>query len=368
MDKTVSFDFKPFFRLILVTIPFFITCIIHNMFVGPVLVEKGKLTQYCIWSLMLFALFSISMILIFPAHRSNHFPPIDRNAIEMNQPMPPRQLPPPQALHQEPPQAIPQAPQAPQAPLAPPKIDNHGPRPMSPSLLMILIGLLMLMADLGYLFYMKGIREKRNFEELERENLKYRLEYLRFQINPHFFMNTLNNIHALVDIDSEKAKESIVELSKLMRHVLYNNSSQIVPLSVELDFLGHFISLMKLRLSNQVLINYYAPEDVHDAEVPTLIFTTLVENAFKHGVSYNSDCFINIQTTIENDKIIFKCSNKIIKEPVSVTEEKGIGLDNVQKRLELIYKNNFILSNSKVNGIFETLLVIPTHQHIINNE
>ena len=103
--------------------------------------------------------------------------------------------------------------------------------------------------------YYKADKDRNRMEQLEKENLKQRLNYLRYQISPHFFMNTLNNIHALVDIDPEKAKKSIVELSKLMRHILYDGDTNISPLSDEVQFLQNYIALMKMRFTGMVKVN-----------------------------------------------------------------------------------------------------------------
>jgi hypothetical protein len=114
-------------------------------------------------------------------------------------------------------------------------------------ILSIVVLLLMFGANLGIKYYYRSRSDQRKLEELEKQNLEQQLEYLRYQINPHFFMNTLNNIHALVDIDPSKAQETILELSKMMRFVLYEGNRQSVPLSRELDFIQHYVSLMQLR-------------------------------------------------------------------------------------------------------------------------
>ena len=118
---------------------------------------------------------------------------------------------------------------------------------------------------------------------LEKENLNQQLEYLKYQINPHFFMNTLNNIHALVDIDPEKAKTTIVELSKMMRYLLYEGNNSLIPLHREVEFLRNYITLMKLRYTDKVKIDTDIPVSLPDRRLPPLLLITFVENAFKHG-------------------------------------------------------------------------------------
>ena len=171
--------------------------------------------------------------------------------------------------------------------------------------------------------------------------LEQQLEYLKYQINPHFLMNTLNNIHALIDIDPEEAKTTIVELSKMLRFMLYEGAKQKVPLERELAFVQHYITLMKLRYTDRVAINLNLPKNVPNSEVPPLVFITFVENAFKHGVSYQQQSFIDISVSIEDNKLHFSCRNSRIAQD----EDKhgGVGLQNVRKRLDLIYGKHYQL-------------------------
>ena len=183
-------------------------------------------------------------------------------------------------------------------PPPPPGPDGRGPAkprrrgPMSPEAARLIMGALLIGVDLGVYFYIDSRRKERRMKELEAENTKQRLESLRYQINPHFFMNTLNNIHALVDIDPEKAKESIEEFSKMMRILLYEGDAPTIPLDRELGFIEHFISLMRLRYPEDALrIETVFPEERGGAVVPPLVMASFVENAFKHGVSYSEESF-----------------------------------------------------------------------------
>ena len=156
-------------------------------------------------------------------------------------------------------------------------------------ILAIVVLILMFAANLGIKSYFRSRDDRKRLAELEHENLEQQLEYLRYQINPHFFMNTLNNIHALVDIDPEKAKDTILELSKMMRFVLYEGNKQSVPLVRELDFIRHYITLMQLRYTDKVRIILDLPTETPDHTLPPLILISFVENAFKHGVSYQQE-------------------------------------------------------------------------------
>ena len=222
--------------------------------------------------------------------------------------------------------------------------------------------ILMLIANIGIKLYFKQRRDHDRLDELERQNLEQQLEYLKYQINPHFLMNTLNNIHALVDIDSEKAKDTIIELSKMLRFMLYEGSKPTVPLSRELAFLDDYIKLMRLRYTDKVKVSMNTPEQpcasASEAVVPPLLFITFVENAFKHGVSYRQQSFIDISIDIDDSKHLhFTCRNS--KIPAHEDSHGGVGLNNVRRRLELIYGNNYKLNIDNQADIYNIDLIIP---------
>ena len=221
----------------------------------------------------------------------------------------------------------------------------------------IIILLLMLAANLGIKFYVKQRDDEKTLADLEKQNLEQQLDYLKYQINPHFLMNTLNNIHALVDIDPEMAKESIVELSKIMRFVLYEGNKKTVPLERELQFLQDYITLMRLRVSDKVPITVDIDEQTSGYEIPPLVLITFVENAFKHGISYNQPSFIDVKATVSGRRFVFTCSNS--KIPVNDNKPGGIGLQNIQKRLELIYGKSYTLDISEDASTYHIKLEIP---------
>ena len=217
--------------------------------------------------------------------------------------------------------------------------------------------ILIFSANLGIKFYFKTRDDRKRLAELEKQNLEQQLEYLRYQINPHFFMNTLNNIHALVDIDPEKAKDTILELSKMMRYVLYEGNKQGVPLSRELDFIRHYVALMRLRYTDKVRISIDLPSEVPERQVPPLMLITFIENAFKHGVSYQRESFIDVKVTMEENKLCFSCRNSKAEKP---NEEKGgVGLANVRERLKLLYNNDYTLRIDDTADIYTVELIIP---------
>ena len=220
-----------------------------------------------------------------------------------------------------------------------------------PDIARMIIALMMIGVDLGLVAWINSHKLRQRLLLLEKQNLKQELEHLRYQINPHFFMNTLNNIHVLVDVNKERAKRAIIELSGLMRHSLYNGRDSLTTLQSEIDFLKQYISLMELRFGNRVAIKLELPEEpVLDVMIPPLLFATFVENAFKHGVSYQHPSFINISVYIDGGvkEILFMCENSY-NESASTTQDgyHGIGLNNVRKRLDLQYGDTYTLKIDK---------------------
>ena len=221
----------------------------------------------------------------------------------------------------------------------------------------IVILILMCGMNLGVKLYFKTRDDQKKLLRLEKENLEQQLEYLKYQINPHFFMNTLNNIHALVDIDAEKAKSTILELSKMMRFILYEGDKKGVPLTREFDFIRNYVTLMRLRYTDKVHINMELPIQVPDKQIPPLMLITFIENAFKHGISYQHESFIDIKAEVKDNQLQFTCRNSKAEKP---NEEKGgIGLTNVRQRLHLLYDNRYKLHIQDETDIYNVQLTIP---------
>ena len=215
----------------------------------------------------------------------------------------------------------------------------------------------------GIKIFVRWKKEEEEKEAKEKEYLDAELAFLRHQISPHFLMNTLNNIHSLVDIDPEKAKDSIVKLSRLMRYLLYETEIEKVPLKKEIEFMNSYIELMRLRYDeNKLSINVSIPENMPPVSVPALLFLPLLENAFKHGISMQEKSFINISFSIEADILTFNIKNSTQTNTVTriANESSGIGLDNIKKRLALIYKDNYELSIQTKDAVFDVILKIPS--------
>lgn len=232
------------------------------------------------------------------------------------------------------------------------------PNPYNFVLLTTSIGLLLIGFDTGFRLAMKWTEIDRQKAILEKENSQKQLDFLKHQISPHFFMNTLNNIHSLIDINSADAKESIMKLSHLMRYLLYESDAQFVLLSKEIEFIRSYVQLMELRFTDKVKIKLDIPSIYDNKEIPPLLFISFIENAFKHGISYKKESFVEIKFLFIDKRIIFEVKNSKTDNPVHKNKQ-GIGIDNTRQRLGLIFKNNYNLDITNNENFFLIKLSIP---------
>lgn len=229
-------------------------------------------------------------------------------------------------------------------------------------------GLLLMGMNLGVKLYFMSQRDRERQKIIDQRNLEQQMEYLKYQVNPHFFMNTLNNIHALVDIDPERAKTTIVELSKMMRHILYEGSKKLIPLTREVEFLNLYVQLMRLRYTQKVHINVDVPPQLPELKLPPLMLIIFVENAFKHGISYREESFIDIKVRVENKRLLFSCCNSKPTQVQRTNEKGGMGLQNVRQRLELLYDDDYTLDINDGEKTYEVKLDIPMQTRLPDAE
>ena len=223
----------------------------------------------------------------------------------------------------------------------------------------MLAAVAMFAANNTIITFYRTMREEVDAERLQSQNLQAEMYYLKHQINPHFLMNTLNNIHALVDIDSEAAKQAVIQLSDMMRHVVYGTGDDAIALKKDLTFIENYIELMRIRYTDDVEIVYNRPERLSgNIEIPPLIFIVFVENAFKHGVSYDSASHIHIDISYEKGFVVGRFENSV--HPNKRSGNPGIGLENVRKRLDLIYNNHYNLQIDESDKNYCITLKIPT--------
>ena len=187
----------------------------------------------------------------------------------------------------------------------------------------------------------KWFTADQKLQESEAARAKAELYNLRSQINPHFLLNTLNNIYALTAINQERAQDAIQQLSKMLRHMLYDNQESSVAISDELQFLENYISLMKIRLSANVDVTFTHNVDVPGVRIAPLIFISLVENAFKHGISPTEQSFVHIEINATDHDINCRIENSNHPKSNQDRSGHGIGLNQVQRRLDLAYPNHY---------------------------
>ncbi len=194
-------------------------------------------------------------------------------------------------------------------------------------------------------------------QQIKQTQLDAEIKYLKYQIQPHFLFNTLNNIYSLIDSSPNTAKTSIHSLSKMMRYLLHESAKNHVPLAKEIDFLDRYIDLMQLRTSSNLTLTKNFPMINQPIQVAPLLLISFVENAFKHGVDTVQPSFIKINLGIRKDTIHYSIINSSFPKTEYITDS-GIGLKNLKKRLELTYPNRFELTQEDSNNIYTAKLIL----------
>jgi sensor histidine kinase YesM len=209
----------------------------------------------------------------------------------------------------------------------------------------------------------RWVTTDQKLKEVEAERATAELRNLRSQINPHFLLNTLNNIYALTAFDTPKAQQAIQELSKMLRHILYDYQQPKVALSDEVEFLQNYVNLMRIRLSDSVDVKFQTFIANPQLEVAPMVFISLVENAFKHGVSPSEPSFIHIQIESADNQIVCDIQNSNHPKTANDHSGHGIGLVQVQRRLELTYPDHYQWEHGPTDdGIYRSRIVIDTKE------
>jgi hypothetical protein len=318
-------------------LPFFIIFLFNHFVLVPFLLFRNKRLMYIIAAVIVAVLFSFSL----------HY-------FENDKPIRPQDQ--EKMVEMQPPHIKPDAGMPP--PMMHPPDRKPNPFPYPHFINSIILAILILGFDTGVKMIVRSSKLEHERNILEKENVQNQLAFLRNQVSPHFFMNTLNNIHVLIDINTEEAKEAVIKLSKLMRHLLYDSDSELVQLSKEIEFIVSYINLMKLRFSEKVDISLNIPDEIPHKKIPPLLFTSFVENAFKHGISYQEHSFITINFEFEESKLFFEIKNR--KQQMAMDDkDSGIGLDNSVKRLDLLYGKAYSLTVDEEDEIYKLKLSIP---------
>ena len=326
---------------------------IHNFLLAPILIIKRRTWLYTALAMLLLAVTMCTLYVMRPDHRMRH----------------PKSLPPTECKQcntdKECPECEYDRPYSNDPERRKPEMRLFSPMPLfGPGEMVAVFGGLLLMGmNLGVKLYFRSQEATEALTQIEKHALERQLQYLKYQVNPHFFMNTLNNIHALVDIDPERAKASIVELSKLMRYVLYEGNNKLTPLSREVQFLRNYVQLMSMRYNTgNVSISLDAPDVLPDSMLPPLLLVIFVENAFKHGISYRTKSFVEISLQPHGDRLLFSCRNSRPEIKHDENMKGGVGLSNVRRRLDLLFPNDYTLDIKEEEDTYTVKLEIPLTQ------
>ena len=193
--------------------------------------------------------------------------------------------------------------------------------------------------------------------ELEKSRAEAELQNLKSQLNPHFLFNTLNNIYSLIAFSPDRAQKTVHDLSRLLRYVLYDSSQPTVPLEKELDFIRNYVELMRIRLPEHVKLATDISSATPETPVAPLLFISLIENAFKHGVSHNKPSFIDLSIHQEGARIVCSIRNSYFpKDNEQDKSGSGIGLQNLSRRLELLYPSRHIFTYGQKGDEYVCLL------------
>ena len=195
-------------------------------------------------------------------------------------------------------------------------------------------------------------------QEEKRKTAEAELTWLKHQLNPHFLFNTLNNISSLTQIDPDKAQESIGELSDTLRYALYDTDTDKVPLSGEVGFMDNYIRLMQLRCNELTEVTTSWEQPSGDVKIAPLLFISPIENAFKHGVNARMASFVHIGLHPEEKDLVFTCENSTFEKSGEDHIGSGIGVENLKRRLELIYPEAYTYEQNEKGGVYSVRITL----------
>ncbi|MBR5106755.1 MAG: histidine kinase [Bacteroidales bacterium] len=224
----------------------------------------------------------------------------------------------------------------------------------------VFIQVLMILLAVGLRHLMRMNDREMQFEEERRKTAEAELTWLKHQLNPHFLFNTLNNISSLTQIDPDKAQESIGQLSDLLRYALYDSEAEKVQLASEIEFMDNYIDLMALRCNELTTVEKHLEAPSKPVEVAPLLFISLVENAFKHGVNARHPSFVKVAMQMEGDDLVFTCDNTLFEKQGTDHIGSGIGLENMKRRLELLYPGRYTYEQSASDDTYHVQVTLKS--------
>ena len=216
-----------------------------------------------------------------------------------------------------------------------------------------MIGFMVIGTALGIKYYFKSVEDL----EKEKENQKAELQWLKNQLNPHFLFNTMNNISAQIYTNPDEAQENLSRLSAVLRYALYETQVEKVPLKGEIEFMEDYISLMKLRCSDKTTVTVNFDCEPAGEKILPLLYVSLIENAFKHGISNKEESFIKVSLKKSAENLDFTVENSNFPKNEN-RSGSGIGLENLKRRLELAYGGNYKFSSGVTGGTYLSKLII----------
>ena len=224
-------------------------------------------------------------------------------------------------------------------------------------LMFLLLNCMVAAIAIGIRHFIRIRQIKQQLIEEKAKNAEAELAWLKNQINPHFLFNTLNNISSLCQIDADAAQDAIAQLSDLLRYAMYETNKNTVPIQGEVEFMRNYIELMKLRCNEktEVLTTFNVGQNI---EIAPLLFISLIENAFKHGVSSNRPSKIDIHLETEDNKLVFTCDNTNYPKDDADRSGSGIGLENTRRPLELMYHDAYKWEQTLNNDIYHVKITI----------
>lgn len=220
---------------------------------------------------------------------------------------------------------------------------------------------------IGFKLAWDNLRNQSALERVEKEKVESQLQFLKSQLHPHFLFNNLNNLYAYAQEGSPKTPEIIMHLSAIMRYMLYESRENLVPLEKELKYLEDFIQLQELQMEGRGQVEYLVTGDARAKRIAPMILIAFIENSYKHSLaSLAEDIRIKIKVEIREDELHFECANTFAETANTSGEylNKGIGLENVRKRLELQYPGKHRLETDVKDNVYLVRLRLELQTHV----
>lgn len=318
-------DFSSLIHIVIRLLPFAVLFVLNNAVLIPRLILRGKYLKYLLWVCI--------VVLIIWCCQINTFIYETTKILDRPEPRP-----------------------------------GIGPRPMLPLpvFLDFICDLFVIGVNLAIALVFQRMADKLEQERLMKTDAENQLAYLRAQLNPHFYMNMLNNIHGMIDINPEMAQDMLIDMSQLMRYMLYESSLLWIPLNKELEFLENYLKIMRQRYpDDKVRLALLVPplNVASEIVVPPLVFLVFIENAFKHGISYREESFVSIKIELIDKRIEFTCINSVSQAAETIKAGNGIGLKNIMQRLKIIYGESYAVDIRQTKDTYTVNVSLPAYEN-----